>query len=247
MKEKIKIIKKYGKYVALLLILAITSIVIFNTNNKAEVEEDIVLSALVEEEKEVNEETEEQETIKTEEKIKVDIKGEVITPGVYELNIGDRVSDAIKTSGGLTKNADTTLINLSKNLKDEMVIIIYNKNEIEKLKQELTTTKTVIEYIEKECTCPDTINDACIYENNKENNSENSSEKTVEETQNTKISINTAPQEELENIPGIGASKAKAIIKYREENGGFKTIEEIINVSGIGESTFEKFKDYITI
>lgn len=240
MKEKIK---KYGKYFVLILIASVISILIFKNNNK-EVQEEISLSAFVEEETIEKEETQ-TETIdqnkKEQEKIKVDIKGEINTPGVYELNEGDRVSDAIKVSGGLTENADTTLINLSKNLKDEMVIIIYNKNEIEKLKQELTTTKTVIEYIEKECTCPDVINDACINESKEENKEEQKEEK------DKKISINTATQEELEGIPGIGSSKAKAIIKYREEHGNFKTIEEITNVNGIGNNTFEKFKDFITL
>ena len=81
---------------------------------------------------------------KQEEKtIKIDIKGEVQKPGVYQLKEGDRVSDAIKTSGGLTENADTSLINLSKNLTDEMVIIIYNKNEIENIRQEQKDTKTI--------------------------------------------------------------------------------------------------------
>lgn len=175
-------------------------------------------------------------------KIKIDIKGEIKHPGVYQLEEGDRVSDAIKISGGLTENADTELINLSKTLKDEMVIIIYNKNEIEKLKQEQKEPKTIIEYIEKDCSCPDTINDACIKENKQ---SQKTGEKEL--TKDNKISLNTGTLEELQTLPGIGESKAKQIIKYREENNGFKTIEEIKNISGIGESTFEKFKDYITL
>ena len=175
-------------------------------------------------------------------KIKIDIKGEIKEPGVYELKENDRVSDAIKISGGLTENADTTLINLSKNLKDEMVIIIYNKNEIEKLREQLKETKTVIEYIEKECSCPDTINNACIKEAQIEKK-----ESKQEPSKENKISLNNATLEELQTLPGIGESKAKAIIKYREENNGFKEIEEIKNISGIGDSTFEKFKDFITI
>ena len=168
-------------------------------------------------------------------KIKIDIKGEILNPGVYQLKENDRVSDAINVAGGLTENADTELINLSKTLKDEMVIIIYNKEEIEKIRQESNKTETIIKYIEKKCTCPDTTNDACI------------KKATTEEKKDTKVSINTATVEELMTIDGIGESKAKAIVKYRETNGNFETIEEIKNVSGIGESTFEKFKDYITV
>ncbi len=226
MKQKLL---KYGKIIIPIIIVLV--IIIMNFSKTEEEPEEII---------ELTQEVEQEEPKK---QIKIDIKGEVKKPGVYELKENDRVSDAIKASGGLTENADTELINLSKNLKDEMVIIIYNKNKIEELKQELKETKTVIEYIEKECSCPDTINEACI----KENISEKQTNKTQQPSKNNKISLNTGTQEELLTLPGIGESKAQAIIKYREENGGFKTIEEIKNISGIGESTFEKFKDYITV
>lgn len=185
----------------------------------------------IEEIEEIN--LEPKEEIVENKKIKIDIKGEILNPGVYQLKENDRVSDAINVAGGLTENADTELINLSKTLKDEMVIIIYNKYEIEKIRQESNKTETIIKYIEKKCTCPDTTNDACI--------------RKAEDVKDTKVSINTATVEELMTIEGIGESKAKAIVKYRETNGNFETIEDIKNVSGIGESTFEKFKDYITI
>lgn len=227
-----KKIIKYGKYVIVILIIAVTTtlVIINNQNNKEEIIEEPI------EQVEIKEEPKEE--IK---KIKVDIKGEVKKPGVYELNLGSRVYDAIKASGDLTENADTTLLNLSKNLTDEMVIIVYNKYEIEKLKKDLTTTQTVIKYIEKECSCPDTINDACM--------KKAETKETAKETasKDNKISINTGTLEELQTIPGIGESKAKAIIEYREKNGNFKNIEEIKNISGIGESTFDKFKEYITI
>lgn len=229
---------KYWKYVIIALLIIAISIIILVENNETNIEE------IKEEPIEQIEIEEQKEKIKEEskEKIKVDIKGEVNKPGVYELEIGSRVYDAIKASGDLTENADTTLLNLSKNLTDEMVIIIYNKYEIEKLKKDLTTTKTVIQYIEKECTCPDTINDACMKKAN-----EKETQTTEETLKDKKISINTGTLEELQTLPGIGESKAKTIIEYREKNGDFKDIEEIKNISGIGESTFEKFKEYITI
>lgn len=62
-----------------------------------------------------------------------------------------------------------------------------------------------------------------------------------------KVNINTASINELDTLSGIGPSKAESIIKYREENGTFKSIEEIKNVTGIGEALFEKFKENITI
>ena len=236
-----EIITKYIKYVLLVLALIIGLIMVYKTTKK-EQEDTVQLEPLVTEI-----ETIEETKIEELEKIKVDIKGEIINPGVYELDKGSRVSDAIEKSGGLTENADTTLLNLSKNLKDEMVIVIYNKNEIEKLKKDLTTTKTVIEYIEKECTCPDTINDACIKEENTKEEKTKEEKKEDKEEIETRISINKATIEELETLPSIGKTKAKAIIEYREKNGEFKDIKDITNVSGIGESTFEKFKEFITL
>ncbi len=62
-----------------------------------------------------------------------------------------------------------------------------------------------------------------------------------------KININTATAGELLRLDGIGEGKSAAIIQYRNENGGFKSIEEIINVSGIGQKTFDKIRDFITV
>ena len=62
-----------------------------------------------------------------------------------------------------------------------------------------------------------------------------------------KININTATAGELVKLNGIGESKAAAIIKYRNEHGGFKSVDELVNVSGIGEKTLEKIRDFITV
>ena len=173
--------------------------------------------------------------------IKVNIKGAVANPGVYSFSSGERVIDAIEKSGGLLENADTSVINLSKNLFDEMVIVIYTYDEVLQMKG----NNILIQYVEKECNCPKLNNDACLVDNeinNNDNNLNNSNFST-----NQKISINTATIEQLQTLSGIGESKAHAIIKYREEYGNFTKIEEIMNISGIGEKVFEKIKDNITI
>lgn len=156
-------------------------------------------------------------------KIIVDIKGMVANPGVYEVEEGKRVNDIILLAGGLLDNADTSLINLAKIVEDEMTIIIYsNKEVLEKYKEEVCV-----------CDCPLINNSACIENNDKE--------------ENKIININTGDYNELMKIPGIGESKAKSIIKYREEYGNFNTIEDIKKVSGIGDSLFEDIKEYITV
>ena len=61
------------------------------------------------------------------------------------------------------------------------------------------------------------------------------------------VNLNTATQAQLETLPGIGASAAKRIIEYRQKNGGFKKVEELMNVKGIGEKSFLKLKQHITV
>lgn len=162
--------------------------------------------------------------------INVDIKGAVKKPGVYKVNDSLVINDVIKLAGGLAKNADTSLINLSKKVTDEMVIIIYTKEEV----KNSNIVDTVIKVVEKECICPNIENDGCLNTEIKD---------TIGETK--LININTATIEELMTISGIGESKAKAIIEYRNKNK-FEKIEDILNVSGIGNNLYEEIKIYIT-
>jgi competence protein ComEA len=167
----------------------------------------------------------------------VDIKGAITNPGVYQVKENSRIADVIKTAGGLTKESDTSVLNLSKQVTDEMVIIIYTKEQIKKFREGNVTIKEVIKYIEKDCKCPDpSINKACINEDEKQ-----------EGNSNFLISINTATKEQLMNLPSIGESKALSIIDYRTKNGLFKDITDLKNVTGIGDSIFDKIKDLITL
>ena len=173
--------------------------------------------------------------------VKVDVKGYVNNPGLYELECDNRVIDAINKAGGLKKNANTSVINLSKKVFDQMVIIIYSDNEV----RDFIKVKEEEKIKEEKCINNNTTsvkNNACIESSN--------SDKEVEEdttTSSKKVSLNNATLEELMTLSGIGESKAKAIIKYREEENVFKSIEDIMNISGIGTSLFEKIKDNITI
>ena len=190
----------------------------------------------------------------------VDIKGEVLNPGVYEVSANSRIIDVINKAGGLTKNADVSLLNLSKKVIDEMNIKIYSKSEVKTAKENLKKEPEVIEIIkeiEKECVCPDNNivcsesnkNDILIVEDNSNENisSNNNINNDDKKDNNTSlININTATKEELMTIPNIGESKADKIIEYRNKNK-FEKIEDILNVSGIGESIFEKIKTYITV
>jgi len=172
---------------------------------------------------------------------KVDIKGAVTNQGVYELKKNSRVVDVIKLAGGLKKDADTSVNNLSKYINDEMVIVIYTKEEVERFKE------VKQEEIQKEEQCiiyNEVIeNDSC-----KEEQSNETEDQEIKDNQeiDVKISINSADLELLMTLPGIGESKAQSIIEYRNKTP-FEKTEDIMNVSGIGEKAFEQIKDYITI
>lgn len=172
----------------------------------------------------------------------IDIKGAIKTPGVYEIKEGQKVIDAVQLAGGFTENADSSMINLAKQVTNEMVIIIYTKEEVKKAQEKDSIAKT----IDNQCICPTIKNDACLIKEETKTNKNKTSEKQPTQT-SEKININTASLEELQTITGIGESKAKAIIEYREEHGNFQSIEEIKEVSGIGESLYEKVKNSITI
>lgn len=150
--------------------------------------------------------------------IKVYVTGEVNSAGVIELEEGARIEDAIEGAGGITSNANLKNINLAYEVGDGEKIYIPNINENEEESVEETISTTSAT----------------------EKNSTSSSSKG-------KININKAGESELTSIPGVGASTAEKIVSYRNENGKFSSIEEIKNVSGIGDGKYEKMKDYITV
>ena len=200
-------------------------------------------------------------------KISVDIKGAVKKEGVYELDYGSRVDDAIKAAGGLKSGANTKYLNMSKRIKDETVINVYTDKQVKSM-LEKEETKVVIK---EECVCPEqeiidcigstivetnkddsstsssTSNDDNEVKENVESNSNGVESETQIDNSSNKISLNKASKEELMTLKGIGEAKANAIIEYRKTNNGFKNIEEIMNVSGIGEAAFNKIKDFITL
>jgi competence protein ComEA len=214
--------EKYKYIIAILGVLVIGIVIIFNNNSNinTNAKENILKINDVEEKN------------NKKESLYVDLKGAVINPGVYKVEANYRVIDVINLAGGFLDSADNSVINLSKKVKDEMTIIIYTKSQIEDAKKRLDPTIVeVIKEVEKECKCPDNINEACTNEHKEEN---------------SKININTATKEELMTLPNIGEGKANDIINYRVTTP-FNIIDDIKNVSGIGDSTFEKIKELITV
>ena len=221
-----EIFNRYKKYVLLafvLIVLSIISIFYYKMENSEEEIETNIISNL---------ETTTKVNINND--FYIDIKGAVKKPGVYLVHENDKVIDAINIAGGLSKNAVTSNINLSQKLKSEMVIYIFTKKELEKEEPKIITTTTA-------CKCETIKVDNCI------KTTTTSMPTTSAKIIDTKININTADVTMLTKLSGIGESKAKAIIEYRNANGYFKSIEDIKNVSGLGEALFDKIKNDITV
>lgn len=133
--------------------------------------------------------------------IVVYVCGEVKHPGVYELEAGSRIYQAIEKAGGLTAKAAKNSLNLADHLSDGQMITVVSETETD----------------------------------------------VAEAKEDARVNINTAEKDLLMTLPGIGASKAEAIVAYREDQGTFASTEDILNVSGIGDGVYEKIKDLIRI
>ncbi len=168
-----------------------------------------------------NQKTEETESEDdNEDVIFVHIIGEVNYSGVLKLKQGQRIIDAIEVAGGTTENADLSRVNLAYVLSDGQQINIPSIYD-------------------------DNMNFYYVTENSGENVITDDGKQGTEKSQ--KVNINTATQTELETLTGIGPSIANRIIEYREKNGKFKSVEELKNVSGIGEAKYESIKDSVSI
>ena len=147
----------------------------------------------------------------------VDIKGEVLRPGVYEFSCESRIQEVIKKAGGFTEEADETKINLAQKITDQMQIIVPNLHS----KQEEGVTEGNFE-------------------------KGNSSNTTPSNSKQGTVNINTATLEELQTIKGIGKKKAEAILQYRKEHGPFRTKEDLLQVKGIGKKALEAIESQVT-
>lgn len=165
-------------------------------------------SELIEED--VEQEVEEQALVP--EMIVVDVKGAVRRPGVYTMQEGERLIDAINAAGGYVPEADSKMINHAMKLTDEF--LIYIPLEGEEIRED-------IHFMVESSPTP--------------------------EVSDGTVNINTANENELMSIPGIGPAKATAIIQYRDEHGLFSAPESLMDVSGIGQKTFEKLAHQITV
>lgn len=149
-----------------------------------------------------------------------DISGAIKNQGVYTLKNGARLNELIEIAGGLATNAQLKNVNRALILKDQDKIYIPHVGE--------KFSKTDIVSSEEE-------------------NSTTSADISNAQSNSPKININTADSAELQKLNGIGEKKAQQIISYRQKNGQFKQIEDLKQVSGIGDKTFETLKSQLEI
>lgn len=159
--------------------------------------------------------------------IYVHICGAVVNPGVYALDAGSRVFEGVEAAGGFSEEACEDYVNQAEILQDGQRLIIPTMEEAE------------------------AVNNAGTFQESWRIDALGTEQSAVGEAAagNTDglININTADESVLSSIDGIGAGKAAAIVKYRQENGNFQSIQDIMKVSGIKEGTYEKIKDKITV
>lgn len=162
--------------------------------------------------------------------IYVDVCGAVANPGVFQLAAGSRVFQAIEAAGGYLPEAALTCVNRAGVLTDGQQLYILTQEEMER--QGLD---------------PAEMAGASDGQMNGSAGTGQNTGMTAQVQQDNRININTADEAQLTTLTGIGATRAQAIIAYREENGPFVAIEDIMNVQGIKEGTFAKIKDEIVV
>ncbi|MCY7024921.1 helix-hairpin-helix domain-containing protein [Streptococcus sanguinis] len=223
LEEIIEKLKEYKFFVGLVVVGAVLGGFLLIKGNHQPQNQVAALSQEVTSSSSSTEEEEEKVVAKTKgeeesEQVTVDIKGAVKNPGVYELRAGARVHEAIQKAGGLTADAEAKSINQAQKLTDEAVVYVA------KIGEEGAD-----------------VTQGCQHQAGASDSAGASGGKS------DKVNLNTATEAELQTISGIGQKRASDIIAYRESNGRFKSVDDLKKVSGIGDKTLEKLKEYVTV
>ena len=138
-------------------------------------------------------------------KLFVHVVGLVVNPGIYELDSGSRLYEAIFAAGGFTKGADQSSVNLARPLTDGEQVVVTSVGAASVIAGSSAASKPSL------------------------------------------ISLNRASQTELESLPRVGPAMASRIIDYRTTNGGFKSVRDLLKVTGIGQKMFADIAKLVTL
>ena len=149
--------------------------------------------------------------------------GEVAEPGVYVLEPGDRIYEAVEMAGGMTADAGTCAVNLAESVYDGLMVYIPDSEEAAGMTGSMTSADSSVR------------------------NGEGTSGGTAASPEDGRLNLNTASLAELMTLSGIGQTKAQAVVNYRDAHGGFSSVEEIMNVDGIKEGLYNRIRDQIKV
>ncbi|MER1953104.1 MAG: helix-hairpin-helix domain-containing protein, partial [Aerococcus urinaeequi] len=172
---------------------------------------------------EANEESETNANSAPNETWYVDIKGAIKVPQVVPVTPGMRVHDVVEMAGGVTGEADQSQVNLAQLVTDQMVIYVPKVGE-----EVSPSTEALV--------AGSQVTESAVSESSGDGTSDGDL-----------VNINTADITMLQTLSGIGEKRAADIINYRETNGLFETVDDLDQVSGIGEKTMEKLRPLITV
>jgi competence protein ComEA len=151
----------------------------------------------------------------------VHVAGAVKNPGIVRIPRGSRVDDAVRAAGGFSSKADADLVNLAQPLEDGVQVYVPRKGEsvvVEGRVGSVSPSGATVRGLAGR-----------------------------QETPAGKINLNTASAEQLESLPGVGPATARAILEYRKQNGGFQSVDELIEVRGIGPKKLEQIRPYVVV
>lgn len=153
--------------------------------------------------------------------IVVHVAGAVKKPGIVRIPRGSRVDDAVRAAGGFSSQADPDSVNLAQPLEDGVQVYVPRKGEAVQVEGRVGSLSAG-----------------------------RASERATtgrQELPSGKINVNTATAEQLESLPGVGPATARAIIEYRKQNGSFSSVDELLDVRGIGPKKLEQIRPYVTV
>ncbi|MDP9380288.1 MAG: helix-hairpin-helix domain-containing protein [Chloroflexota bacterium] len=182
--------------------------------------------------------------------VTVYVAGEVRWPGMYTLAAGSRIGDAVKRAGGMTRRADPVAINLALRLRDEMQVTVparAGRSAVKSPPPIVEPTRMLATPIPTPAEPQPTEAPSERAEPQPTDEDATAREEHEAPAVSGPININTATQAELESLPGIGPSKARAIIEHRTQKGPFRKPEDLQDVTGIGPKTWEQLKDKVTV